>query len=192
MLIPLVSNSIPGGPQLCSLAQITPAWRFLVILKSLISRIRCVWLGMELWPSRNWVGDQCLIWFISTETNQTSLIFVAWFVVLYQLKTKHTWVYLLTRIMTTVSVLMLTVLTSCSATSAPRQRHTDQIILRVIGVRLSRAAVTCLILDSVIRGDAQHIQPFKSFLSSHGHTVLTAESIPHRQTSGPGSGTELV
>ncbi len=43
--------------------QITPAWRFLVILKSFISWIRCVWLGLELnsaevWSSRNWVWDQ--------------------------------------------------------------------------------------------------------------------------------------
>ncbi len=43
--------------------QITPAWKFLVILKTLISWIRCVWLGLELnsaelWPSRNWVWDQ--------------------------------------------------------------------------------------------------------------------------------------
>ncbi len=65
----LVSNSIPGGPQLAELSsnqlQITPAWKFLVILKTLISWIRCVWLGLELncaelWPSRNWVWDQCL------------------------------------------------------------------------------------------------------------------------------------
>ncbi len=44
--------------------QITPAWKFLVILNTLISWIRCVWLGLELncaelWPSRNWVWDQC-------------------------------------------------------------------------------------------------------------------------------------
>ncbi len=35
--------------------QITPAWKFLVILKTLISWVRCVWLGLklncaELWP----------------------------------------------------------------------------------------------------------------------------------------------
>ncbi len=44
--------------------QLTPAWKFLVILQTLISWIRCVWLGLELnyaelWPSRNWVWDQC-------------------------------------------------------------------------------------------------------------------------------------
>ncbi len=43
--------------------QITTDWSFLVILKTLISWIRCVWLGLELncaelWPSRNWVWDQ--------------------------------------------------------------------------------------------------------------------------------------
>ncbi len=42
--------------------QFTPAWKFLVILKTLISWFRCVWLGLEqncaeLWPSRNWVWD---------------------------------------------------------------------------------------------------------------------------------------
>ncbi len=61
----MVSNSIPGGPQLCRVQlQLTPAWKLLVILKSLVSWIRCVWLGLkqncaELWPSRNWVWDQC-------------------------------------------------------------------------------------------------------------------------------------
>ncbi len=43
---------------------LTPVWKFLVILKTLIRWIRCVWLGLELncaelWPSRNWVWDQC-------------------------------------------------------------------------------------------------------------------------------------
>ncbi len=36
--------------------QITPAWKFLVTLKTLIIWIRCVWLGLncaELWPSRS-------------------------------------------------------------------------------------------------------------------------------------------
>ncbi len=47
--------------------QITPAWKFLVILKTLIIWIRCVWLGLEqncaeLWPSRNWVWVQCFKW----------------------------------------------------------------------------------------------------------------------------------
>ncbi len=42
--------------------QLTPVWKLLVILKTLISWIRCVWLGLELnsselWPSRNWVWD---------------------------------------------------------------------------------------------------------------------------------------
>ncbi len=45
--------------------QITPAWKILVILKTLINWIRCVWLGLELncaelWPSRNWEWDRCL------------------------------------------------------------------------------------------------------------------------------------
>ncbi len=44
--------------------QFTPAWKFLVILKTLISWIRCVWLGLELncaelWTARNWVWDHC-------------------------------------------------------------------------------------------------------------------------------------
>ncbi len=43
--------------------QITPAWKFLLILKTLISWKMCVWLELELncaelWPSRNWVWDQ--------------------------------------------------------------------------------------------------------------------------------------
>ncbi len=40
--------------------KITAAWSFLVILKAFISWIRCVWLGLELWPSWNCVWDQCL------------------------------------------------------------------------------------------------------------------------------------
>lgn len=64
----VVSKSIPGGTQLCRFAptnsKITPAWKFLVILKTLISWTRCVWLGLELncaelCPSRNWVWDKC-------------------------------------------------------------------------------------------------------------------------------------
>lgn len=100
--------------------------------------------------------------------------------------------------MTTVSVLMLCVgdcpylmqrhLCFQTETHWPNYPHSGTDTHRVIGVSLCRAAVTCLILDSVIRGDAQHIQSFKAFLSSHCHIVLTAESIPHRQTSGPGSG----
>ncbi len=44
---------------------LTPAWKFLVIQKSLIIWIRCVWFGLELnstelWLSRNGVWDQ---WF---------------------------------------------------------------------------------------------------------------------------------
>ncbi len=39
----LVSNSIPGGPQLCRVElQLISAWMFLVLLKTLISWIRCV------------------------------------------------------------------------------------------------------------------------------------------------------
>ncbi len=54
--------------------QITPAWKFLVILKTLISWIRCVWLGLEqncaeLWPSSNWVWDQGPKWFSSCVPN---------------------------------------------------------------------------------------------------------------------------
>ncbi len=46
--------------------QHTLAWKFLVILKTLIIWIRCVWLGLELncvelWPSRNGVWDQCFV-----------------------------------------------------------------------------------------------------------------------------------
>ncbi len=53
--------------------QITPVWKFLVILKTLISWIRCVWLGLglncaELWPSRNWVWDQCANVFLPDTT----------------------------------------------------------------------------------------------------------------------------
>ncbi len=55
-----VSRSVHGGPRL----QITPAWTCLVTPMSLIIWIRCVWFGLELnsadlWPSRNWVWDQC-------------------------------------------------------------------------------------------------------------------------------------
>ncbi len=41
--------------------QITPAQKFLVILKTLISWFRCVWFRLELTvqPSGNWVWDQC-------------------------------------------------------------------------------------------------------------------------------------
>ncbi len=44
--------------------QVTPAYKFLVILQNLISWIRYVWLGLELncaevWPSRKWDWDQC-------------------------------------------------------------------------------------------------------------------------------------
>ncbi len=49
---PVVSNSFPRGPQLCKFSsnqlQLTPAWKFLVILNILISWIRCVWLWLEL------------------------------------------------------------------------------------------------------------------------------------------------
>ncbi len=39
----VVSNSIPGGLQLCRVSlQITPVWKFLVIMNILISWIRCV------------------------------------------------------------------------------------------------------------------------------------------------------
>ncbi len=64
----VVSNSISGGPHICAVSlQITPAWKFLVILETLISQIRCVWWGLELncadlWPSRNWVWDQWFNW----------------------------------------------------------------------------------------------------------------------------------
>ncbi len=49
--------------------QITPAWKFRIILKTLISWIGCVWLGLELncaelWPSRNWVWDQWSILYL--------------------------------------------------------------------------------------------------------------------------------
>ncbi len=48
------------GHSSADLLQITPA----DLLKTLISWIRCVWLGLEqnsaeLWPSRNWVWDHC-------------------------------------------------------------------------------------------------------------------------------------
>ncbi len=61
--------------------QLTPVWKFLVILKSLSGWIRCVWIGLELncaelWPSRNWVWDQWCkgtirraLWKIKVENN---------------------------------------------------------------------------------------------------------------------------
>ncbi len=58
--------------------QLTAAWKFLVILKRLISWIRCVWLGLELncaelWPSRNWVWDQWFKAWIWSDLDPTQL-----------------------------------------------------------------------------------------------------------------------
>ncbi len=61
---PLVSNSIPGGPQLCTvllqpyLNASDPANQVLQDHQKLPSKCDLE-LNWELWPSRNWVWDHC-------------------------------------------------------------------------------------------------------------------------------------
>ncbi len=64
----LVSNSIPGGPQLCSnpnQTHLIKLFKFSRITRSFSFHAGVIWGWLmlnsaELWPSRNWVWDHCL------------------------------------------------------------------------------------------------------------------------------------
>ncbi len=102
---PFVSNSIPGGPQLCTvllqpyLNASDPANQVLQDHKKVPSKCDLE-LNWELWPSRNWVWDHCnllLFLLLLMRTLGYIFFFINIFIIftstIYRLSTVYKWTF---------------------------------------------------------------------------------------------------